>query len=75
LLAFKGIGNLSKDLKRPLGFSDVFTNAIFRNIIVSLMATLGLYIFASLIFVRVSPAHFFGSWIETGFSDSSSRGT
>lgn len=50
LLAFKGIENLAH-ADGPLTFSDIFTNAIFRNIVVSLLATLGLYIIASLIFV------------------------
>lgn len=37
----------------PLTVSDLFTNSIFRNIVISILATLGLYIVASLIFVRV----------------------
>jgi chitin synthase len=32
--------------------SDFFSNTIFRNIVVSLLATFGLYVIASLIFVR-----------------------
>jgi chitin synthase len=49
LLAFKGLGNLAK--AQTLTFASIFTNHIFRNIVVSLVATLGLYIIASIIFV------------------------
>lgn len=52
LLAFKGIENLAKS-DGPLSFSDIFTNPIFRNIVLSLLATLGLYIIASIIFVSL----------------------
>jgi len=52
LLAFKGIENLAQS-DGPLTFSDIFTNPIFRNIVLSLMATLGLYIVASIIFVSL----------------------
>ena len=51
LLAFKGLGELAQEKKGVLGLTDFFTNAIFRNIVLSLVATLGLYLFASLIFV------------------------
>lgn len=50
LLAFKGLENLAAS-DGPLSFDDIFTNHIFRNIVLSLLATLGLYIVASLIFV------------------------
>ncbi|THU75900.1 hypothetical protein K435DRAFT_974654 [Dendrothele bispora CBS 962.96] len=53
LLAFKGINNLVK-ADNGLNVGSLFTNSIFRNIVLSLLATLGLYIVASLIF--------FGSW-------------
>ncbi|KAG6836145.1 hypothetical protein H0H93_010914 [Arthromyces matolae] len=57
LLAIKGIENIAstvnEKLNRPLQFSDVFTNAIFTNIVLSLLATLGLYIISSLLFVSV----------------------
>ena len=49
-LAFKGVDNIVKS-DGPLTVSSLFTNAIFRNIVISLLATLGLYILASLIFV------------------------
>lgn len=49
-LAFKGVENIAHS-DGPLTFSDLFTNSIFRNIVISILATLGLYILASLIFV------------------------
>jgi chitin synthase len=53
LLAFKGINNIAQTSGRPLQFSDIFSNSIFRDIVLSLLATLGLYIVASLIFVSI----------------------
>ena len=38
---------------RGAKFNDLFTNAIFRDIVLSLVATLGLYVIASIIHVRV----------------------
>lgn len=52
-LAFKGVDNIVHT-NGPLTVSDLFTNSIFRNIVISLLATLGLYILASLIFVSVA---------------------
>ena len=52
-LAFKGIENLKNDTDGSLSFDDLFTNAIFRNIVLSLVATLGLYIISSLLFVSL----------------------
>ena len=52
-LAFKGVENLAK-ADGPLTVTDLFTNSIFRNIVISILATLGLYILASLIFVGFS---------------------
>jgi hypothetical protein len=51
VLAFKGLDVLIKENKGSLTLSDFFTNAIFRNIVLSLAAMLGLYVFASLLFV------------------------
>ncbi len=51
-LAFKGIENLQKNNDGTLTLDDLFTNSIFRNIVLSLLATLGLYLISSLIFVR-----------------------
>ncbi|KAF4621803.1 hypothetical protein D9613_012089 [Agrocybe pediades] len=61
LLAFKGIENLAKS-DGPLTFGDIFTNPIFRNIVVSLLATLGLYFLASIIFFE--PWHMITSFIQ-----------
>ena len=36
-----------------LSADDLFKDAIFRNIVVSLLATVGLYFIASLLFVRI----------------------
>jgi chitin synthase len=56
LLAIKGIENVASKVQqntgRPLNISDIFTNPIFRNIVLSILATLGLYVLSSLIFVR-----------------------
>jgi chitin synthase len=51
VLAFKGLDQLVKDNKGSLTSGDFFSNPIFRNIVLSLAATLRLYVFASLIFV------------------------
>ena len=53
-LAFKGVDNVIKS-DGPLTVNSLFTNSIFRNIVISLLATLGLYIIASLIFVCPAP--------------------
>ncbi len=52
LLAFKGVENISNVEGRPITFSDIFSNSIFRDIVISLLATLGLYFIAS--FMHVS---------------------
>lgn len=51
LLSVKGIENV-RDSKGALKVSDIFSDPIFRNIVLSLLATLGLYLISSLIFVR-----------------------
>ncbi|KAJ7503030.1 glycosyltransferase family 2 protein [Mycena galericulata] len=62
LLAFKGVQELAKDKGGALTVSDFFTNTIFRNIVVSLLATFGLYVVASLIFFE--PWHMITSFIQ-----------
>ncbi|KAL0960546.1 hypothetical protein HGRIS_005585 [Hohenbuehelia grisea] len=62
LLAFKGIENISSVQGRPLTLNDVFTNSIFRNIVISLVATLGLYVIASIIFFE--PWHMITSFVQ-----------
>ncbi|RXW18195.1 hypothetical protein EST38_g7654 [Candolleomyces aberdarensis] len=59
-LAVKGIQNIAAADKITLG--SIFTNSIFRNIVLSLLATLGLYILASLIFFE--PWHMITSFIQ-----------
>ncbi|KIM36553.1 glycosyltransferase family 2 protein [Hebeloma cylindrosporum] len=61
LLAFKGIQTLAVE-KGPLTFGDIFTNPIFGKIVLSLLATLGLYILASIIFFE--PWHMITSFIQ-----------
>ncbi|RPD56704.1 glycosyltransferase family 2 protein [Lentinus tigrinus ALCF2SS1-7] len=60
-LAFKGVDNIIKT-DGPLTVNSLFTNSIFRNIVISLLATLGLYIAASLIFFE--PWHMITSFIQ-----------
>lgn len=43
---------------RPFRLSTLFANSIFRNIVIPLLATLGLYCLASLICVRICCALF-----------------
>ncbi|KAJ8496271.1 hypothetical protein ONZ51_g1200 [Trametes cubensis] len=61
-LAFKGVDNVIKDHTGPLSPDMLFTNSIFRNIVISLLATLGLYILASLI--HFEPWHMITSFIQ-----------
>lgn len=61
LLAFKGIDQIADD-NGGLNAGDLFTNTIFRNIVLSLLATLGLYIIASLIFFE--PWHMITSFVQ-----------
>ena len=51
VISFKGLGELKKDHKGSFSFVDFFTNITLRNVFLSLSTTLGLYVFASLIFV------------------------
>ncbi|KAI0369434.1 glycosyltransferase family 2 protein [Pilatotrama ljubarskyi] len=62
-LAFKGVENVvNAPDAGPLTPDLLFTNSIFRNIVISLLATLGLYILASLIFFE--PWHMITSFIQ-----------
>ncbi|TFK88987.1 glycosyltransferase family 2 protein [Polyporus arcularius HHB13444] len=60
-LAFKGIENIQKT-DGPLTADSLFTNSIFRNIVISLVATLGLYVAASIIFFE--PWHMITSFLQ-----------
>ena len=55
-LTVKGVQQVAAERHRDPNLSD-FHNAIFRDIVVSISATLGLYIVASLIHVRVGPVY------------------
>ncbi|KAI8986294.1 glycosyltransferase family 2 protein [Trametes punicea] len=60
-LAFKGVDNVVNN-SGPLTPDTLFANSIFRNIVISLLATLGLYILASLI--HFEPWHMITSFIQ-----------
>ncbi|KAI9462964.1 glycosyltransferase family 2 protein, partial [Boletus coccyginus] len=62
LLAYKGIESVAQSEGGTIEFSDLFTNAIFGDIIISLAATLGLYIVSSLLFF--DPWHMITSFIQ-----------
>jgi chitin synthase len=51
-LAVRGVQQVSEAEHRGAQFSDLFSNAIFRDIVLSIAATNGLYIVASIIHVR-----------------------
>jgi hypothetical protein len=51
-LAVKGVEQVAAAEHRGATYSDLFTNAIFRDIVLSFTATLGLYVVASVIHVR-----------------------
>ncbi|EIW81631.1 glycosyltransferase family 2 protein [Coniophora puteana RWD-64-598 SS2] len=61
LLAFKGIENVEQSTG-PINAGSFFTNSIFRNIVISLLATLGLYLVASIIFFE--PWHMITSFLQ-----------
>jgi len=48
----QGVQQVSEADNRGATFSDLFTNAIFRNNVISSSATVRLYVVASLIHVR-----------------------
>ncbi|KIM52757.1 glycosyltransferase family 2 protein [Scleroderma citrinum Foug A] len=60
-IAVKGIQEVIAD-KGSININDLFSNAIFINIVLSLAATLGLYIAASLIFFE--PWHMITSFVQ-----------
>ncbi|KAG8768582.1 Chitin synthase, class 1 [Ceratobasidium sp. 428] len=60
-LAVKSINDLTSQ-EGPLNFGSFFTNSIFRNVVISIAATLGLYIVASLLFLE--PWHMITSFIQ-----------
>ncbi|SGY19437.1 BQ5605_C014g07647 [Microbotryum silenes-dioicae] len=65
LITIKGVTNAKNEITSSGGvftLSDIFTNAIFRNIVISLLATYGIWLLASLIFL--DPAHMFTSLVQ-----------
>ena len=54
LLAYKGIEKMISKHKGSWKLGDFLGNVIFRNVVLSIVGTLGLYVFASLIFVSFS---------------------
>ncbi|KAG2010491.1 chitin synthase, variant 2 [Coprinopsis cinerea AmutBmut pab1-1] len=61
-LAVKGIQAIGRETDGGITFGTFFENSIFRNIILSLAATLGLYLLASLIFFE--PWHMITSFLQ-----------
>ena len=55
-LTVKGVQQVAAERHRDANLSD-FHNAIFRDIVIPISATVGLYIVASLIHVRVGPIY------------------
>lgn len=52
MLVVQGINTIQSNKGGPLQVADIFSDRIFLNIVLSLAATLGLYIVASLIFLE-----------------------
>ncbi|KAG2047518.1 glycosyltransferase family 2 protein [Suillus hirtellus] len=62
LLAYKAIESVAHSEGREIQASDLFSNLIFRDVVLSLAATLGLYSAASLIFFE--PWHMITSFAQ-----------
>lgn len=52
ILSIKGVQQVAAAEHRGAQFNDLFSNSIFRDIVLSLSATIGLYVVASIIHVR-----------------------
>jgi chitin synthase len=52
ILSVKGVQQVAAAEHRGASLSDLFSNSIFRDIVLSLSATIGLYVVASIIHVR-----------------------
>ncbi|KZV76332.1 glycosyltransferase family 2 protein [Peniophora sp. CONT] len=61
-LAVKSIQGIVNDNAGKLDVSDFFSNAIFRDVVLSIAATVGLYVLASLI--HLEPWHMLTSFIQ-----------
>lgn len=53
-LAIKGIEDVKNGNNGTISVGTLFSNKIFFNIVISLAATVGLYVISSLLFVSVS---------------------
>jgi chitin synthase len=65
VITYYGVENAKEAIEQDGGkfsVSSVFSNATFRNIIISMVSTYGLYFFASLIFF--DPSHMFTSFVQ-----------
>ncbi|TFY80015.1 hypothetical protein EWM64_g4002 [Hericium alpestre] len=62
-LAVKGIQQVANDEDRGIKFGDLFSNSIFRDIVISLAATYGLYVVASII-TYLDPWHMVTSFFQ-----------
>ncbi|KAF8551879.1 glycosyltransferase family 2 protein [Imleria badia] len=62
LLAYKGVESVAKSEGRAVQLGDFLVDTIFRNIVLSLAATLGLYIVASLL--AFEPWHMMTSFLQ-----------
>ncbi|KAM0790046.1 Chitin synthase 4 [Microbotryomycetes sp. NB124-2] len=62
MITVKGVENARDASTDGFSLSDIFTNATFRNIVISLLSTYGLWLLASIIFL--DPAHMFTSFLQ-----------
>ncbi|BGP49869.1 Chitin synthase 4 [Rhodotorula kratochvilovae] len=65
VITYYGVKNAKDAIEAEGGSftaSDIFTNATFRNIVISLLSTYALYLISSLIFF--DPAHMFTSFLQ-----------
>ncbi|KAH9970285.1 glycosyltransferase family 2 protein [Lactifluus volemus] len=61
-LAVKGVQQVAAEEHRGIKVGDLYTNAIFRDIVISLSATVGLYVLASII--HLDPWHMVTSFVQ-----------
>ncbi|KAH9992907.1 glycosyltransferase family 2 protein [Russula vinacea] len=61
-LSIKGVQEVAAAEHRGAQFNDLFSNAIFRDIVISLSATIGLYVVASVI--HLDPWHMLTSFVQ-----------
>jgi chitin synthase len=68
-LSIKGVQQVAAEEHRGINVGDLYSNRIFRDIVISLSATVGLYLVASIIHVREIRSMNDGCWllcIDTG---------